>query len=74
MYTISEIGDIAGPVNMDSLRVVHVNGTAKLVAERSLDNISWVVDESLPTPSLSELFRLRVIEPGLTTVEFTTEL
>ncbi len=35
MYTISEIGDIAGPVNMQSLITVSVAGTIKLVAERS---------------------------------------
>lgn len=75
MYTISEIGDIAGPVNMQSLITVSVAGTIKLVAERSLDNLNWTLDNgSFPDVLVPEFFRLRAIEPGLATVEFTTEL
>lgn len=70
IYTLTNIGDIAGPVNLQSLNSVHVKGSTKLTAERSLDNINWA-DGGGSDVSESELFRLRAIEPGVTTVEFT---
>ena len=70
IYTLTNIGDIAGPVNLQSLNSVHVKGSTKLIAERSLDNINWA-DGGESDVSESELFRLRAIEPGVTTVEFT---
>ena len=70
IYTLTNIGDIAGPVNLQSLNSVHVKGSTKLIAERSLDNINWA-DGGGTSVLESELFRLRAIEPGVTTVEFT---
>lgn len=71
IYTLTNVDDIAGPVNLQSLKIVHVSGTNKLVAERSLDNVNWTTTGGTSV-SESELFRLRAIEPGVTTVEFTT--
>lgn len=71
IYTLTDVNDIAGPVNLQSLNSVHVRGSTKLVAERSLDNINWA-DGGGTSVSESELFRLRAIEPGVVTIEFTT--
>ena len=71
IYTLTNVDDIAGPVNLQSLQIVHVIGTNKLVAERSLDNVNWTTTGGTDV-SESELFRLRAIEPGVATVEFIT--